>query len=89
MCRSISCHLLYLSFKLYAELAEIKKGEADTVHHFDADTYANTYSFDAALTAAGGLIELTKKVVSGKLDNGFAIIRPPGITFVFDLAHFR
>eukprot|EP00824_Muranothrix_gubernata_P016277 TRINITY_DN3382_c0_g2_i1.p1 TRINITY_DN3382_c0_g2~~TRINITY_DN3382_c0_g2_i1.p1 ORF type:complete len:374 (-),score=114.53 TRINITY_DN3382_c0_g2_i1:369-1439(-) len=31
-----------------------------------------------AQLAAGGLLALTEKVVKGELDNGFAIIRPPG-----------
>jgi len=49
----------------------------DTIH-FGADTFANKYSSKAAHVAAGGLIELTKRVVTGELDNGFAFVRPPG-----------
>lgn len=44
----------------------------------DGDTYTNTYSYDAAVQAAGGVIDLTKAVVRGELDNGFALVRPPG-----------
>lgn len=44
----------------------------------DADTYANAFSYKAAVTAAGGLIDLTLQVVDGQLDNGFALVRPPG-----------
>jgi len=44
----------------------------------DADTYTNKFSFEAAAHAAGGLIELCRAVVTGELDNGFALIRPPG-----------
>ncbi|MCB0195399.1 MAG: histone deacetylase [Anaerolineae bacterium] len=44
----------------------------------DGDTYTTEYSFDAALHAAGGVIDLTKAVVNGELDNGFALVRPPG-----------
>ncbi|MDM8529081.1 histone deacetylase [Anaerolineales bacterium HSG24] len=44
----------------------------------DPDTYANEYSYQAALKAAGGLIDLTSAVVDGTLDNGFAFVRPPG-----------
>ncbi|MCB0214020.1 MAG: histone deacetylase [Anaerolineae bacterium] len=44
----------------------------------DGDTYTNEYSFDAAITAAGGVIDLAKAVVKGELDNGFALVRPPG-----------
>jgi acetoin utilization deacetylase AcuC-like enzyme len=44
----------------------------------DPDTYTNTFSYDAALHAAGGLTALTEAVVNGELDNGFALVRPPG-----------
>jgi acetoin utilization deacetylase AcuC-like enzyme len=46
--------------------------------NFDADTYMNKFSSTAANLAAGGLIELTRKVAAGELQNGFAVIRPPG-----------
>jgi len=44
----------------------------------DADTYTNEYSYQAALMAAGGVIELTGAVLDGRVDNGFALVRPPG-----------
>jgi acetoin utilization deacetylase AcuC-like enzyme len=44
----------------------------------DADTYANQYSYEAAIKAVGGLIDLTTAVVDGQLDNGFVLGRPPG-----------
>ena len=44
----------------------------------DMDTYVTPATFDAALMAAGGLIDLTLAVSSGQLRNGFAMIRPPG-----------
>ncbi|RPJ54777.1 MAG: histone deacetylase [Dehalococcoidia bacterium] len=44
----------------------------------DPDTYANEFSYDAALRAAGGMIDLTAAVVKRTLDNGFALVRPPG-----------
>jgi len=44
----------------------------------DADTYTNRLSFEAAAHAAGGLIDLCVAVVNGELDNGFALVRPPG-----------
>jgi histone deacetylase 6 len=43
-----------------------------------SDNFVNEYTSQAALLAAGSLIELTERVVTGRLDNGFAIIRPPG-----------
>lgn len=44
----------------------------------DPDTYTNRFSYQAAVQAAGGLVELTAAVLSGSLNNGFALVRPPG-----------
>lgn len=44
----------------------------------DADTYTTPDSYQAASHAAGGMVELTRAVVEGELDNGFALVRPPG-----------
>lgn len=46
--------------------------------YFDPDTYANKYSYFAAATAVGSSIDLTKSVIIGTLNNGFALLRPPG-----------
>ncbi|MGQ9517196.1 MAG: histone deacetylase family protein [Anaerolineae bacterium] len=44
----------------------------------DADTYVTPRSYDAALMAAGGLVEATRAVLESRLDNAFALVRPPG-----------
>ena len=44
----------------------------------DPDTSTCAKSYEAALLAAGGLLELIKVVMQGKLNNGFALVRPPG-----------
>ena len=44
----------------------------------DPDTYVNADSFQAALLAAGGLLNVVDAVMTGQADNGFALIRPPG-----------
>jgi acetoin utilization deacetylase AcuC-like enzyme len=46
--------------------------------HLDMDTYVRPASYDAALMAAGGLIEATRAVLDGEVDNAFALVRPPG-----------
>jgi acetoin utilization deacetylase AcuC-like enzyme len=46
--------------------------------HLDPDTYARRESHEAALLAAGGLMDLCAKVVAGQIANGFALVRPPG-----------
>lgn len=35
-------------------------------------------SWDIALQAAGGVLEMADAVINGKIDNGFALVRPPG-----------
>jgi acetoin utilization deacetylase AcuC-like enzyme len=35
-------------------------------------------SFDAALLAAGGALALADKLAAGEIENGFALLRPPG-----------
>lgn len=44
----------------------------------DPDTYLNSASWDAACLAAGGVVLLTRAILKGRLDNGFALVRPPG-----------
>lgn len=46
--------------------------------HLDMDTYVSAGSYEAALRASGGLLQLTTAVLEGHLDNGFALLRPPG-----------
>lgn len=45
---------------------------------FDADTYGNEHSWQAARRAAGTVIEVTRQVLAGKAVNGMALVRPPG-----------
>lgn len=42
------------------------------------DTYATAETFDSALLAAGATCALVDQIMTGKVDNGFALIRPPG-----------
>lgn len=44
----------------------------------DPDTYVNAHSYEAALMAAGGLINAVEAVLKGQVDNAFALVRPPG-----------
>jgi acetoin utilization deacetylase AcuC-like enzyme len=46
--------------------------------YLDPDTYTNLHSYQAALVAAGGLVEATLAVIDGRVDNAFALVRPPG-----------
>ncbi len=44
----------------------------------DLDTYVCKDDFNTARRAAGGTLALAKRVLEGKADNGFAVVRPPG-----------
>ncbi|HEX77900.1 MAG TPA: histone deacetylase [Dehalococcoidia bacterium] len=44
----------------------------------DADTVVSRKSYEAALYAAGGLIEATSAVLRQELDSAFGLVRPPG-----------
>jgi len=44
----------------------------------DPDTATTAESFTVALLAAGGLLNAIDGVVSGQMDNAFALVRPPG-----------
>ena len=46
--------------------------------HLDADTYVNARSYDAACMAAGGLLAAVEAMMAGEIENGFALLRPPG-----------
>ena len=43
-----------------------------------SDTYFNAYSHGAALLAAGGVLEVTRRVALGHASSGLALVRPPG-----------
>lgn len=59
-------------------IARVKGLVARGGGHFDADTYANARSLDAALHAAGAVIRAVDAVMRGEIDNAFALVRPPG-----------
>lgn len=46
--------------------------------YLDPDTVTSERSFEAAFLAAGGTFTAVEAVMSGAVDNAFALIRPPG-----------
>jgi acetoin utilization deacetylase AcuC-like enzyme len=44
----------------------------------DPDTVTSPKSYEAACMAVGGFLELGDALFAGKVDNGFALVRPPG-----------
>lgn len=49
-----------------------------TLVHFDPDTAACADTYDTARLAAGGFLTLLEAIVQGGVENGFALVRPPG-----------
>jgi acetoin utilization deacetylase AcuC-like enzyme len=45
---------------------------------FDPDTHSSRDSYQTAILAAGGVLTAAEAVMDGAIDNGFAIVRPPG-----------
>ncbi len=58
-------------------LAWIQETQHHTVH-LDADTYASPTSYEIARLAAGGVVGAVNEVLSGRANNGLAVVRPPG-----------
>jgi acetoin utilization deacetylase AcuC-like enzyme len=46
--------------------------------YLDPDTSMNPHSLDAALRAAGAVVEATDMVLDGEVKNAFCAVRPPG-----------
>ena len=44
----------------------------------DPDTSTSARSYEVALLAAGGVLKAIELILKGKIQNGFALIRPPG-----------
>jgi len=59
-------------------IERIKSTSGVEYTYLDPDTQTCAASYEAALLAAGGLCEAISMVLSGKLDNAFALVRPPG-----------
>lgn len=49
-----------------------------TFDALDQDTTTSAKSYEAACLAAGAVVEGTRMVVAGEVDNCFALVRPPG-----------
>ncbi|ODA67310.1 Histone deacetylase-like amidohydrolase [Methyloligella halotolerans] len=62
-----------------AFIEEVRKAiPLEGYSHLDPDTVVSPGSWDAALRAAGAGIEAVDRVMTGKADNAFCAIRPPG-----------
>lgn len=57
------------------ELSDIVPGRSGSL---DGDTYYSPGSWEAALTAVGAVIDVSRAVLAGQATRGLAIVRPPG-----------
>jgi acetoin utilization deacetylase AcuC-like enzyme len=61
-----------------AHLHRIAATAGKSYFAFDADTPVSAQSYNTALLATGGLLTLLEAIMAGEIDNGFALVRPPG-----------
>jgi acetoin utilization deacetylase AcuC-like enzyme len=74
--RAEKSELLLIHSPEYVE--RIAETEGRDYVALDPDTSTSAGSYEAALLAAGGLCQAVSMVISGELDNAFALVRPPG-----------
>jgi acetoin utilization deacetylase AcuC-like enzyme len=60
----------------YIESIAATKGKIQT--RLDPDTVASPKSYEAACMAVGGVLNLADKLMENGVENGFALVRPPG-----------
>jgi acetoin utilization deacetylase AcuC-like enzyme len=65
----------YIHDPSYVEFVASTKG---STRRLDPDTYVSPMSYDAAIRAVGGVIALCDAIMEGKVECGFALVRPPG-----------
>jgi acetoin utilization deacetylase AcuC-like enzyme len=61
-----------------AHLALVAEAARRAPAHLDPDTYVTAASLEVARLAAGAAIDLAREVAAGRLQSGFAAVRPPG-----------
>ena len=66
------------SSKYLSEVSKLSETGGGNLAKRLATTHIGEYGLDIALLAAGGAIAAVKAVLDGKLDNAYALIRPPG-----------
>ncbi len=55
-----------------------RQGDSGHLDPYNRDNYYTPATWEAACRAVGGLTDLCLAVADGRLDNGFAFVRPPG-----------
>ncbi|MEM0492773.1 MAG: histone deacetylase [Candidatus Thermoplasmatota archaeon] len=60
------------------QVKEMSDKEDKDESWIDLDTYVCRSDYETARLAAGGLLQLCREIIDGTIDNGYALIRPPG-----------
>ncbi len=61
-----------------SHIRKIQATSGRPVTHFDSDTVAGPRSYEVALNAVGSILTMVDMPLAGKVQNGFAFVRPPG-----------
>jgi acetoin utilization deacetylase AcuC-like enzyme len=59
-------------------LSDLERTVPGRTGYLDEDTFFSPGSWDAALAAAGGAVDLALAALSGRFPRGLAVVRPPG-----------
>jgi len=68
--------ILMIHSQEYYRLIEDTSGKERVI--LDPDTSTNAWTFETALLAAGGILQAADDIAAGKINNGYALVRPPG-----------
>jgi len=69
-----------------AYLDGIQKKSSEGGGFYTPDTAVNTYTYEAAILAAGGGVEVVDRIMAGDSNNAFVLCRPPGHHAEYDRA---
>ena len=61
-----------------AHIERVAATAGKTYATLDPDTHTSPLSFEAASLAAGAVVKGVEMLAAGEIDNGFALVRPPG-----------
>ena len=61
-----------------AHIRTIQRTAGKAFAYLDPDTAVSEASYEVAVHAVGGILQMIESLMSGEIDNGFAFVRPPG-----------
>lgn len=61
-----------------AHIDEVEATSGKIYSALDGDTFTSPKSYEAAMLAVGAVVKGVDLIVAGDVDNGFAMVRPPG-----------